>query len=69
MENHDDEELLVGDVITLFIGGFHTTGNLLSWLFYFLAIHPEIQEKVHEELTIQLDDDKELNSEDIPKLR
>ena len=39
----DDEELVLGDVTTLFIGGFHTTGNLLSWMFYYLAIHQDIQ--------------------------
>ena len=69
LENYDDEEMILGDVATLFIGGFHTTGNLLSWLFYYLAIHPEIQEKVYSELNSVLQKDAELTTNDIPKLQ
>ena len=64
----DDEELVLGDVTTLFIGGFHTTGNLLSWMFYYLAIHQDIQNKVFQELKSNLGD-KDMSFEDIPKLK
>ena len=49
-DTDDDMEQLVGDVTTFFIGGFHTTGNLLAWCLYFLAIYPECQEKLRQEL-------------------
>ena len=32
------------------IGGIHSTGNLLVWLFWYLANHPEVQDKIVEEL-------------------
>ena len=32
------------------VGGFHTSGNFLAWLLWHLASHPEIQEKVLEEV-------------------
>ena len=28
------------------VGGFHTTGNFLTWVMYYLAIYPHMQEKV-----------------------
>ena len=50
-DNDDnDDDQLVGDVTTFFIGGFHTTGNLLAWCLYFLAIYPECQDKLRQEL-------------------
>ena len=50
IDNADDEEQLVGDITTFFIGGFHTTGNLLAWILYFLSIYPDCQEKLRQEL-------------------
>ena len=31
------------------VGGFHTTGNFLTWVLYYLAIYPDMQEKVYVE--------------------
>jgi len=46
LDNLDDEEELESDCITFMIAGFHTTGNLITWAIYFLAMYPEYQEKV-----------------------
>ncbi|XP_055329465.1 cytochrome P450 20A1-like [Paramacrobiotus metropolitanus] len=54
-------EAKFADALTMFIGGLHTTANLLTWALYFLADHPEIQERLHEEL------DSKLKSKDITK--
>ena len=32
------------------IGGFHTSGYFITWLFWNLATHPSVQEKVREEI-------------------
>merc|ERR1712212_521123 len=40
----------LGDVITLVIGGYHTTGYGLTWLLYYLTLYPKVQEKVREEM-------------------
>lgn len=38
------------EVATLFLAGHETTANALSWTWYLLAQHPEIEQKLHEEL-------------------
>ena len=40
----------INDSVTFMIGGFHNTGNLLVWLFWYLANQPEMQDKIVEEL-------------------
>ena len=32
------------------IGGFHTSGNLIVWLLWYLSGHPEVQERLLEEV-------------------
>lgn len=44
----DDE--LVQHCMTLVFAGHDTTANALSWLFFFLATHPECERRVREEL-------------------
>lgn len=46
----DDD--ISNEVLTMFIGGFHTTGNLLTWIFYFLCKNPSIQQRLFDELNI-----------------
>ncbi|XP_064627811.1 cytochrome P450 20A1-like [Lineus longissimus] len=57
LEADMSDEQLRSDAITYLIGGFHTTGNLLSWAIYFLASHPDAQEKLYEEIKAVLGDD------------
>ena len=45
-----DEETLISDSMTYIVGGFHTTACSLSWAFYFLASHNDVQEKAYEEI-------------------
>ena len=44
------EEHICSDVIIMFIAGFHTTGNLLTWALYYLAKDPTIQERLFDEV-------------------
>ncbi|XP_043848125.1 cytochrome P450 3A24-like [Dromiciops gliroides] len=44
-----DEEILAQCIIFLF-AGYETTSSVLSFLFYNLATHPEIQEKLQQEI-------------------
>jgi len=44
-----DENMLMS-IGSLFGAGSETTGNTLTWSFYFLAKHPEVQQKLFEEI-------------------
>jgi len=43
------EQFIFDNLLTYIIGGFHTSGNLLTWLIYFIAGHPECQDRLHRE--------------------
>jgi cytochrome P450 len=45
-----DDKQLRDEVVTLFAAGHETTSNALSWTWYLLAQHPEVEAKLHEEL-------------------
>lgn len=46
----DDEEDMVAQAVTFLVGGFHTTGMFLTFLFYYICIYPEVQEKMRKEI-------------------
>lgn len=52
----DEDERLTADhqirdeAITLFIGGFENIATTLTWTWYLLAQHPEVQTRLHREL-------------------
>lgn len=52
-----DSQQLMDELITLILAGHETTSNALSWTFYLLSKHPEIQEKLHAELDHVLEAD------------
>ena len=59
----------VGDVTAVAVGGFHTTGNVLTWFLYYLTIYPKVQDKVASEIRTVLGDsdvdgDGIINAED-----
>lgn len=44
------DPVAASDLLTLLIGGFHTTATLLSWSIYYLAAHQDVQDKCREEV-------------------
>ncbi|XP_078321122.1 cytochrome P450 20A1-like [Crassostrea virginica] len=50
IDNVEDKDQIFCDSLTFIVGGFHTTGNLLTWALYFLATHQDVQEKVYKEI-------------------
>ena len=42
------------EVITIFIAGHETTARLLTWVFYLLDRHPEVEARLRGELTVAL---------------
>lgn len=45
-----DEDQAVSEVITMLVGGFHTSGNLLTWALYCLAANKDVQERAAKEV-------------------
>ncbi len=43
------EQQVFDDMVT-FMGGFHSAALYMTWLFYYLAQHPDIQEKLYKEI-------------------
>jgi cytochrome P450 len=56
------------EVMTLFLAGHETTANLMTWTWYLLSRHPEVEAKLHEELKAVLDG-RQPTVEDVPSLR
>jgi cytochrome P450 len=62
------EQSLRDQVITIFLAGYETVANALSWTWYLLSQNPECERRFHEEI------DRELHGclptfEDVPRLR
>jgi len=68
IDNIDDQDEIIHQAITFMIGGFHTSGTMMTWFFYNLGLHPEIQEKVHQEIREALQGESLKSMEDIERL-
>jgi cytochrome P450 len=44
------DEQLHDEILITFFAGHETTASLLTWTWYLLSLHPEIEEKLHAEL-------------------
>ena len=45
-----DERQLRDEIVTLLLAGHENTGNALTWMWYLLARHPEVADRLDEEL-------------------
>ena len=52
------EDLILSDMVT-FLGGFHTSAYYATWTFLYLAKHPDVQQKLHEEIMERVGDDRD----------
>ena len=55
------------EAMTLFMAGHETTANTMAWIFYLLALNPEVETKLHAELDRVLDGQSPTFN-DLPKL-
>ncbi|KAE8736653.1 Cytochrome P450 CYP305 [Frankliniella occidentalis] len=64
-----DEQSLITTVLDLFMAGGESTANTLSFCLMYMAMHPEVQAKVHAELdAVCSGADKAVTMSDKPKL-
>ena len=61
------DELLLDEALTIFLAGHETTANALTWTWYLLAQHPEVEDKLYEEIEEVLQG-KHPTPEDVPRL-
>ncbi|HKS26895.1 MAG TPA: cytochrome P450 [Pyrinomonadaceae bacterium] len=62
------DEQLRDEAMTIFLAGHETTANALTWTWYLLSQHPEIEAKLHAEVDAALGD-RPPAVEDMPNLR
>jgi len=56
------------EALTLFLAGHETTANALSWTWYLLSQHPEVERRLHEEIDAVLEG-RAPELDDVPRLR
>lgn len=49
--SHMSDEQLIDEILILFVAGHETTSNALSFTLQLLAMHPDIQQRVHQEVS------------------
>ena len=64
----ESEQSLRDQVITIFLAGYETVANALSWTWYLLSQNPECERRFHEEIDRQLQG-RHPTVEDVPRLR
>ncbi len=63
-----DHRLARDEIITMFLAGHETTALALTWTWYLLAMHPEVEQRLHEELE-QVLGGREPTFDDLPALK
>ncbi len=61
-------EDLRDQIITIFLAGYETTANALTWTWYLLSQNPEAERRMHEEIDRVLDG-RAPSVEDVPQLK
>src|SRR5207244_2193465 len=66
--SHMTDLQLRDEAITIFLAGHETTANALTWTWYLLSEHPDIEAGLHHELDTVLDG-RPPAVDDVPRLR
>jgi cytochrome P450 len=56
------------EIVTLLMAGHETTANWLTWTWYLLSQHPEVEARLHEELDRVLLNSRAPTVDDVPRL-
>ncbi|XP_074651850.1 cytochrome P450 20A1-like [Tubulanus polymorphus] len=68
LQSDFDDEQKACDVLAYMIGGFHTTGSLMTWAFYFLATHSDVQDKLFKEVSKTLNIKEEMTPDMVKQM-
>src|SRR5205085_2946936 len=61
------DQQLRDEAMTIFLAGHETTANALTWTWYLLSQHPEVETRLHEEIDAVLEG-RAVTVEDVPRL-
>ena len=65
-----DNQQLRDEVMTIFLAGHETTANALTWTFYLLSQHPEVEYKLIDEIASVIGtENRAVTFDDVPKLK
>jgi len=64
-----DEVKLLDDAITVMVGGFHTTGTMMQWAFFFIARDQKIQSRLLNEINSVVRKDMAPSFEQIKQMK
>lgn len=68
-EGKIDDKIAIDEVETMLIGGSETSSSAASYIILLLAMHPDIQERLYEELrSVYESQDEDTTNEHIPRL-
>lgn len=62
------DEQVRDEVMTLFLAGHETTANALTWTWYLLSQHEEVEARLHAEVDEVLNERARASVEDVPRL-
>ncbi|WP_438489973.1 cytochrome P450 [Streptomyces sp. S186] len=62
-----DDAQIVRETFFYLVAGAHGVGDVLPWVFYELAAHPDVEHQLHQELTAVLAG-RRVGADDLPKL-
>jgi cytochrome P450 len=55
------------ETMTLFLAGHETTANALTWTWHLLSQHPDVEQRLHQEIDAVLDD-RQADADDVARL-
>ena len=67
-QSPESEQSLRDQVITIFLAGYETVANALSWTWYLLSQNPDCERRLHEEIDRELQGRRPTH-DDVPRLR
>ena len=56
------DKLLIDEVLTLVVAGHEATASALNWFWYLLAHHPQVEQRLHDEVDRWNEDGADINS-------
>ena len=69
LSNKGELDIPVVMAIDGMMAGIDTTGNTVSFLLYHLAINPEAQEKLHQEIIKEIGEDDPITGADLKRMK